>query len=188
MTTRSLFRLKHAATLVAIVTLLSWRVTAHPADTGEDPVLPVAAVESVGFTVENMERAVAFYTGVLPFRKISDVEVSGRAYELLTGVFGARSRIVRLQLGGEHLELTEFLAPKGRAFPADLRANDRAFQHMAIVVRDLNDIDGGESGLLQRVASLADELEWYELIAVADLHRDRDLSLSESDHVVVLAR
>ena len=138
MTTRSLFRLKHSATLVAIVTLLSWRVTAHPADTGEDPVLPVAAVESVGFTVEDMERAVAFYTGVLPFRKISDVEVSGRAYELLTGVFGARSRFVRLQLGGEHLELTEFLAAKGRAFPADLRANDRACQHMAIVVRDID--------------------------------------------------
>jgi catechol 2,3-dioxygenase-like lactoylglutathione lyase family enzyme len=104
----------------------------------EDPVLPVNAVDSIGFTVSNMETALAFYTGVLPFEKIEDVEVSGRAYELLTGVFGARSRIVRLRLGAERLELTEFLTPKGRPVPVDLRGNDRLFQHIAIVVSDLD--------------------------------------------------
>ena len=102
-----------------------------------DPVVPVSAVDAIGFTVSNMSRALAFYTEVLPFEKISDVEVSGRGYELLTGVFGARSRIVRLRLGAEHIELTEFLAPKGRAVPPDLRSNDRLFQHIAIVVSDL---------------------------------------------------
>jgi catechol 2,3-dioxygenase-like lactoylglutathione lyase family enzyme len=84
-----------------------------------------------------MDRALAFYTGVLPFTKLSEREFSGRAYELLTGVFGARSRVARLRLGTEEIELTEFLAPKGRPMPADVRANDRVFQHIAIVVRDL---------------------------------------------------
>ena len=99
--------------------------------------LRVNAVDSIGITVENMDRAVDFYTRVLTFEKIADVEVAGREYELLEGVFGARARIVRLRLGDETIELTEFLAPKGRPLPADLRPNDRAFQHAAIIVSDI---------------------------------------------------
>jgi catechol 2,3-dioxygenase-like lactoylglutathione lyase family enzyme len=100
--------------------------------------LQVAAVDSIGMTVSDMDRAIAFYTGVLAFEKIAEHEVVGRPYELLTGVFGARSRIVTLRLGTETIELTEFLAPKGRPIPADVRANDRIFQHIAIVVSDIN--------------------------------------------------
>ena len=102
-----------------------------------ETLVPVTSVEQIGLTVADMDRSLAFYTGVLPFTKVSDREVSGRPYELLTGVFGARSRVVRLQLGAEALELTEFLAPKGRPIPDDLRANDRLFQHVAIVVSDM---------------------------------------------------
>ena len=100
--------------------------------------LRVTAVDSIGMTVENMDRAVDFYTRVLTFEKVSDVEVLGRAYELVTGVFGARMRVVRLTLGDESIELTEYLAPKGRAVPADMRPNDRAFQHVAIIVSDMD--------------------------------------------------
>jgi catechol 2,3-dioxygenase-like lactoylglutathione lyase family enzyme len=99
--------------------------------------VPVTAVDSVGITVADMSRAVDFYTSVLSFEKTSDVEVSGREYELLSGVFGARMRVVRLRLGDESIELTEFLAPKGRPVPADMRPNDRAFQHIAIIVSDM---------------------------------------------------
>ena len=60
----------------------------------------VTAVDSVGMTVSDMERAIHFYTSVLSFEKISDVEVAD-AHELLTGVFGARMRVVRVRLGDE---------------------------------------------------------------------------------------
>jgi catechol 2,3-dioxygenase-like lactoylglutathione lyase family enzyme len=102
-----------------------------------DAPLQVTAVDVVGLNVSDMDRALAFYTGVLPFLKVSDRELSGRPYELLTGVFGARGRVVTLRLGSEEIELTEFLAPRGRPMPADLRANDRLFQHIAIVVSDI---------------------------------------------------
>lgn len=98
----------------------------------------VAAVESVGLTVGDMDRAVEFYTNVLTFRKISDVEVAGSAYEERAGVFGARLRVVRLKLGDETLELTHYLAPRGRPYPYDTRANDRWFQHVAIIVSDMD--------------------------------------------------
>src|SRR5512144_2057334 len=57
--------------------------------------LQVTAVDVVGLTVSDMDRALTFYTDVLPFSKVSDVELSGRAYELLSGVFGARTRVAR---------------------------------------------------------------------------------------------
>jgi catechol 2,3-dioxygenase-like lactoylglutathione lyase family enzyme len=100
--------------------------------------VPVTAVDTVGLTVGDMERAVRFYTTVLTFEKVSDVEVAGPAYERLEGVFGARARVVTLRLGAESLELTEYLAPRGRPIPDDLRPNDRAFQHVAIIVSDID--------------------------------------------------
>ena len=101
-------------------------------------MLPVASVDVVGFTVADMERSLEFYTRVLDFRKVADTEAAGREFELLTGVFGARARIVRLALGDEQLELTEFRAPRGRPVPADVRPNDRSFQHVAIIVSDMD--------------------------------------------------
>ena len=88
-------------------------------------------------TVSDMDRAVEFYSA-LTFRKISDVEVLGEEFEHLEGVFGARMRIVRMQLGNEYLDLTQYLAPPGRPIPVDSRSNDLWFQHIAIVVRDMD--------------------------------------------------
>ncbi len=98
---------------------------------------PQVAVESVGMTVSDMDRSAAFYSA-LAFKKVSDVEVLGEQYEHLEGVFGARMRVVRMQLGNEYLDLTEYLAPRGRPIPADSRSNDLWFQHIAIVVRDMD--------------------------------------------------
>lgn len=98
----------------------------------------VQKVESVGFTVSEMDKAIDFYTRVLPFEKVSDKEVWGADFERLSGVFGARVRIVRLKLGNETLELTEYLNSSGRPIPVDSRSNDRWFQHIAIIVSDMD--------------------------------------------------
>lgn len=97
-----------------------------------------AAVDSVGMTVSDMDRSIEFYSNVLTFEKVSDVEVTGEAYEHLQGVFGLRMRVVRMKLGDEVIELTEYLAPKGRPIPADSRSHDRWFQHVAIIVSDMD--------------------------------------------------
>jgi catechol 2,3-dioxygenase-like lactoylglutathione lyase family enzyme len=97
----------------------------------------VRSVQTVGMTVRDMDRSVAFFTDVLTFRKLSDVERADPAFERMEGVFGARARVVQLGLGSEVLELTEYLAPRGRAIPEDARSNDRAFQHVAIIVSDM---------------------------------------------------
>jgi catechol 2,3-dioxygenase-like lactoylglutathione lyase family enzyme len=95
------------------------------------------SVESVGMTVSDMDRAMAFYSE-LTFQKVSDIEVYGEQYEHLEGVFGARMRIVRMRLGDEYLDLTQYLAPPGRPIPVDSHSNDLWFQHVAIVVREMD--------------------------------------------------
>jgi catechol 2,3-dioxygenase-like lactoylglutathione lyase family enzyme len=98
----------------------------------------VKSVDAVGLTVSDMDRSLEFFSQALSFEKLSDVEVTGGVYERLQGVFGARMKIVRMKLGDEIIELTEYLAPKGRPIPADSRSNDQWFQHIAIVVSDMD--------------------------------------------------
>jgi catechol 2,3-dioxygenase-like lactoylglutathione lyase family enzyme len=98
----------------------------------------VDGVDAIGITVSDMDRAVDFYSKVLTFEKVSDTEVAGESYEHLEGVFGLRIRVVRMRLGDEFIELTEYLAPKGRPIPIDSRSNDRWFQHIAIIVSDMD--------------------------------------------------
>ena len=98
----------------------------------------VAALDSVGITVSDMDRSVDFFSKVLSFEKIADFEVSGPDHERLEGLFGMRARIVRMKLGDETVEFTEYLTPKGRPVPVDSRSNDRWFQHIAIIVSDMD--------------------------------------------------
>jgi catechol 2,3-dioxygenase-like lactoylglutathione lyase family enzyme len=130
-------KLAVAAVIAALVgpALSGRRLTATADRTA--PQVKVSAVTSVGMTVSDMKRAVRFYTQVLPFEQEYDVELAGRAWEQLHGVFGARVRVVGLRLGDERLELTEYLAPRGRPYPGNTRGNDRWFQHVAIIVSDM---------------------------------------------------
>jgi catechol 2,3-dioxygenase-like lactoylglutathione lyase family enzyme len=105
---------------------------------GAAPGPLVRAVESVGVTVADVDRSIDFYSRVLLFQKVSDVELEGSDYEHLEGVFGLRMRVVRMRLGDESIELTEYLAPKGKPVGIDSHSNDRWFQHIAIVTGDMD--------------------------------------------------
>lgn len=97
----------------------------------------VVRVDAIGITVKDMNRSVKFYQDVLGFKKISDNEFSGASYEKLEGIFGLNMRVVRMQLGDEFIELTDYLTTGGRSIPEDQKANDLSFQHIAIVVSDM---------------------------------------------------
>jgi len=87
--------------------------------------LKVPRVETVGFTVSDMDRSIDFYSRVLCFKKVSDQDLPD-----------VGARVTRMQLGEEEVELTQYDA-KGRSFPADSHGNDHWFQHVAIVVSDM---------------------------------------------------
>jgi len=98
----------------------------------------VKGVDSIGLTVSDLDRSIDFYSSVLHFQKVSEAETDGESYEHLAGVFGLRTRTARMRLGEEYIELTEFLAPRGRPAPVDARSNDGWFQHIAIIVNDMD--------------------------------------------------
>jgi catechol 2,3-dioxygenase-like lactoylglutathione lyase family enzyme len=116
---------------------------AHPADVVaavalEDTRIDVKRVAMIGFTVSDMDRSVAFYSAVLTFEKVADFRVNGASYDHLEGVFGTHMRIVHLRLGEQIVELTQYVSPPGgRPIPVPSRSNDLWFEHIAIVVSDM---------------------------------------------------
>ena len=111
--------------------------TPHAALSSE--AAPVVAVESIGITVSDLDASLAWYERVLDFQPAGAIEEhAGAAAESLEGVFAMRSRSARLTLGDETLELTEYLAPQSRPLPVDSRSNDRWFQHVALIVSDMD--------------------------------------------------
>lgn len=100
-------------------------------------VSQVKKVGAIGITVKNLDRSVQFYTEVLGFKKINERELLGEKYEQLKNVFGLHIRMARLQLGDEYIELTDYLTSGGRSIPEDQHSNDLFFQHIAIVVSNM---------------------------------------------------
>ena len=101
------------------------------------PVPPL--LHSPAITVSDMEAALRFYTEVLPFEKTYHVTQDHPSYAVLLG--GNFDRfpvaIAELTLGQEHIQLWHFPTLPGRPVPADSRSNDAWFQHVAIVVTDM---------------------------------------------------
>ena len=125
-------RVPIAAALVGCLLALWLAVAPIPAT--PVPNSRVSAVQAVGITVADMDRSTGFYRDLFGFETVSDRETAvdgdGRA--------GTRRRIVRMQLGEESVELIQWLPATGRGVPVDSRSNDRWFQHIAIIVNDMD--------------------------------------------------
>jgi catechol 2,3-dioxygenase-like lactoylglutathione lyase family enzyme len=89
--------------------------------------IPAPSILSVGMTVSDLDRSLDFFTKVLDFSIVHQ----GRRGE------NEAARTALLQLGDERLELIEYVSP-GRPIPRDSASNDRWFQHVAIIVRDMD--------------------------------------------------
>ena len=89
-------------------------------------------------TVSDMNRSVDFYTTVLTFEKVNETDRSGPEFDRLYEVPNAHVRVVDLKLGDESIELLQFVGSAGAPVPADARSNDLSFQHVAIIVSDMD--------------------------------------------------
>lgn len=98
------------------------------------------SVEKVTITVNDLDISVPFYTGLLGFKKTGEREVTGKNLNRLVGIKNPKLsvKIVTLQLGEEIIELQEFDNEKVvNQIPVDSKSNDLWFQHIAIVVSDM---------------------------------------------------
>jgi catechol 2,3-dioxygenase-like lactoylglutathione lyase family enzyme len=99
---------------------------------------PRREVASLGLTVSDLQRSRKFFEQVLEFSPEGEYELAGPAVERLHGLFALRARVAVLRLGSERVELTQYLAPLGRPLDPERRSNDLSFQHMALVVGDMD--------------------------------------------------
>ena len=112
-------------------------------------------ISSIGFTTANAEATAIFFEQTLGFTRGESLLVEAGPYAQLVGLPGSRLKLVRLHLGDETLELTEVLSlgeglGTGRPIPADSRSCDLWFQHICIVV---NDLDAASAPARQAIAS-----------------------------------
>src|SRR6266567_3244367 len=98
----------------------------------------VREVGAIGLTVGDLDRELMFYTNTLPFELVSIPEASNREQDALLGLSDVKLRVAMLRLGDERITLTEHIGVKGRPIPADSQSYDHWFQHIAIVVRDMD--------------------------------------------------
>jgi len=128
---------------------------------------PWPHLEAVTFSCSDADACAAFFCSELGFRRLDGID-PGEAYSALVGLPGAQLRMVRLALGGERLELLEVaeLAAgqrPGRPFPDDSCSTDLWFQHICIVVRDLEQASAGvrrliTAGALEPISSAPQRL------------------------------
>ena len=117
------------------------------------PLLPHLC--SVGFTTANAEASAQFFEGTLGFQRGETLVLEGGPYAQLVGLPGSQLKLVRLHLGEEILELTEVLSlgaglRPGQPIAADSRSCDLWFQHICIVVSDL---EAASAGARQAIAN-----------------------------------
>ncbi len=97
-------------------------------------------LSKVSITVSSLEKLIPFYERVLSFKKVAEYEWEGSALQRLTGLKepNLKARIALMQLGMEQIELIEFIDENRQLpLPVDSRSNDLWFQHIAIVVGDM---------------------------------------------------
>jgi lactoylglutathione lyase len=90
----------------------------------------------VGLTVSNLERSIAFYRDLLGFTVAYERgEVTADYMPRLVGIPGARLKIAGLDIPGLHLDLVEYIEPRGA--PAAGPTSDVGNVHVGFTVDDL---------------------------------------------------
>lgn len=100
--------------------------------------MSVQRLTHIGICVSDVRRARSFYTQVLGFDVVGELQTSGEAVDALLGLVGADVEAVYLERDGFRLELLHYRAPghqgDGRPRPMNLLG----FTHLSLRVDDLD--------------------------------------------------
>ncbi|HEX4151140.1 MAG TPA: VOC family protein [Steroidobacteraceae bacterium] len=94
------------------------------------------SIVRISRVVSDLERSESFYRTALGFRSLTRAAPDPEVLSAL-GLPGAGATEVRMRLGSEELALLRFESVP-RNYPADSQSNDLWFQHLAIVVSDMD--------------------------------------------------
>ncbi|MEP7322166.1 MAG: VOC family protein [Saprospiraceae bacterium] len=106
----------------------------------ESPLLAQAyKISAVSITVQDMEKEIVFFKTNLDFTLTGDTIYKDDHTKQIYQWNGTEGiRIATLKLGNESIRLIQFIHAPGRPNPPDAKSNDLWFQHIAIVVGDMD--------------------------------------------------
>lgn len=99
----------------------------------------IRGIDHLNIVVADMDRALAFYVGVLGFAKTKEAHLEGEWIEKIVGLRGVKAHAVFIvPPGGEpRIELLQYHAPVGFALRENSRANTLGLRHFALRVDDI---------------------------------------------------
>ena len=113
--------------------------------------------DHVAMSVQDIEKAIAFYCDVIGMEKVFDREFDVQMAKVL-GIEGTQARIVHMKLGDSIVELFDYKYPQGREPRPDPLQSDYGLTHIGFEVEDFW---GTYQHLLDHgVKFLADPLEF----------------------------
>lgn len=102
----------------------------------------IAGIDHINLVVSNMERALAFYTGLLGFVETRRARLEGAWIEAIVGLRGVSAEVAYIEPpeGGIRLELLQYHAPEGRRLPGCSAPNTVGLRHIAFRVKNLDQL------------------------------------------------
>lgn len=100
------------------------------------PRARAARIVRISRVVSDLDRAESFYRDALGFRTVARGQPDAAALAAL-GLGGADASETLMRLGGDEVALVH-IVPVGQAYPSGSRSDDLWFQHMAVVVADMD--------------------------------------------------
>lgn len=96
--------------------------------------------DHVNIVVQDLERAIAFYTRVLALEKTFEVELHGEWIDRVTGLQNCRAKCVFLSAPDQdfRLELLQYLAPTGEVLKINSAPQTPGLRHLAFETNELD--------------------------------------------------
>ena len=126
-------------------------------------------IKSIAQTTKNIDEQIRWYCETLGFKAGKREILEGKWLNELLGISDAVVDRVRLHLGDEELELWEFQKKvdlknnsfQGEVIPVDSKSNDLWFQHICIVVKDIEEAFRKGADKAEQISSKPQTLpEW----------------------------
>lgn len=95
-------------------------------------------LKSVEFVVSDLEKNIDFFQKALSFELLEIEELKGKSFEELCRLPNVHAKRARMRLGQEEILLLQYISHKGALFPHSFQSSDLRFQHIAIVVSDMD--------------------------------------------------
>ncbi len=97
----------------------------------------ITKIDRISLTVSDLARTEAFFHDGLCFEKVAVKEITDPSYSHLVGVQGAKVTIMTMRVGTSLVDFVKYSKP-GLPYPKGSTSPDLWFQHIAIVVPDID--------------------------------------------------